>query len=372
MLLCYEYCYSNVTPPTVLGCVFEVMKSFYPTAAAAVRSTRTRTASPADKKSPLKSSSVKRRHSGMDQPSENGSECSSTPIDMEEEDASVGDEASPGSCTPQAEGTELLKRRKKLKTPVPLKVCDNCSTQAVLHKAKKCHNCGKFFYDHWAKRCRIPPCPRCHFSRRSGGIKKLPTHCERCNYPLIISPCSSTSPPTGESSPDIQGDEEPLSPPPELTDTVTDEVGVARPDPVMPSVGYGSKDTPTNRTSLPPLPLAASACKEQAMEGLHSKLTAGKSSDNESHSGVALLKRKLGIVEVSPAAGASQEGGQEVNKSSIFSAILPTPPPSGNVPPFPLVPAVRHRETVPSSPLLEYAHSISARVYLPDEIKPDK
>lgn len=85
--------------------------------------------------------------------------------------------------------------KKKLprKHPAPPKVCDNCGTQAVLHKAKKCHNCGKFFFQHWARRCRIPPCPRCHYSRRSGGIKRLPTNCEKCNYPLFNDPAYSAS-----------------------------------------------------------------------------------------------------------------------------------------------------------------------------------
>ena len=335
------------------------MKSFY----SAPGSTRLRTTPPSDKNSsPMKGKMKTRRHSAIEQQaSENGSESSSTAaMDMDEEDASfIGEEeASPG---PQTEGTTDTKRRKKIKTPVPLKVCDNCSTQAVLHKAKKCHNCGKFFYDHWAKRCRIPPCPQCHFSRRSGGIKKLPTHCERCNYPLTISPCSSTSPPTGESSPDLHGDDNPLSPPPELTDNALgNEVGVARPDPIMPSVGYGSKDTPTTR-SLPPLPLTASS-----QEGKAASL------DDQTHSsGVALLRRKLGITDTSSSSTSTQETQTDSSKSSIFSAILPTPT-SGNVAPFPLVPAARHREASLSSPLLEYAHSISARVYLPDEIKPDK
>ena len=63
-------------------------------------------------------------------------------------------------------------------------ICSNCGTVADKIKAKKCKNCQKFFFDHWAKRCRIPPCPNCHFSRKSRGCEVVPQFCERCGHPL--------------------------------------------------------------------------------------------------------------------------------------------------------------------------------------------
>ena len=65
-----------------------------------------------------------------------------------------------------------------------LKVCNNCGTVSEKTKAKKCHKCKKFFYDHWAKRCKIPPCPKCHFSRKSRHLERIPSNCNRCGYPL--------------------------------------------------------------------------------------------------------------------------------------------------------------------------------------------
>lgn len=65
-----------------------------------------------------------------------------------------------------------------------LKVCGNCGTAAEKSRAKKCHKCQKFFYDHWAQRCRIPPCPKCHYSRKARGCTMLPKICERCGHLL--------------------------------------------------------------------------------------------------------------------------------------------------------------------------------------------
>ena len=78
------------------------------------------------------------------------------------------------------------------------KVCSNCGTIAQKRKAKKCQKCKKFFYSHWARRCRIPPCPKCHYSRKARGCVVLPDTCERCGHNLpnledgdSISECSS-------------------------------------------------------------------------------------------------------------------------------------------------------------------------------------
>ena len=65
-----------------------------------------------------------------------------------------------------------------------VKTCSNCGTVSAKPMSKKCHNCQKFFYDHWAQRCRIPPCPKCHFSRKARGCAMVPKSCERCGYQL--------------------------------------------------------------------------------------------------------------------------------------------------------------------------------------------
>ena len=78
------------------------------------------------------------------------------------------------------------------------KVCPNCGSVATKLKAKKCHSCQIFFYNHWAKRCRIPPCTNCHFSRRSKPNEIVPKTCERCGHtlPLVPENKSSTTTPT--------------------------------------------------------------------------------------------------------------------------------------------------------------------------------
>ena len=67
-----------------------------------------------------------------------------------------------------------------------LKVCNNCGTVSEKSKAKKCHKCKKFFFDHWAKRCKIPPCPKCHFSRKARQSERIPANCDRCGHPLPL------------------------------------------------------------------------------------------------------------------------------------------------------------------------------------------
>ena len=64
-----------------------------------------------------------------------------------------------------------------------VKTCSNCGTVSAKPMSKKCHNCQKFFYDHWAQRCRIPPCPKCHFSRKARGCAMVPKSCERVWVP---------------------------------------------------------------------------------------------------------------------------------------------------------------------------------------------
>ena len=65
-----------------------------------------------------------------------------------------------------------------------LKICSHCGTVADKPKAKKCLKCKKFFFSHWAQRCKIPPCPNCHFSRKSRRFERAPSNCEKCGFKL--------------------------------------------------------------------------------------------------------------------------------------------------------------------------------------------
>ena len=82
----------------------------------------------------------------------------------------------------------LRKRDRKHNIPrIPgtrLKICSHCGTVAEKVKAKKCINCKKFFFSHWARRCKIPPCPNCHFSRKSRRFERFPQNCEKCGSKL--------------------------------------------------------------------------------------------------------------------------------------------------------------------------------------------
>lgn len=82
------------------------------------------------------------------------------------------------------------RRRMKLETlpGTSLKICSSCGAVAETPKAKKCQKCQKFFYDHWAQRCRVPPCPKCYFSRRARAKEKPPFTCDRCGFELPSHP----------------------------------------------------------------------------------------------------------------------------------------------------------------------------------------
>ena len=100
----------------------------------------------------------------------------------------AADEAKP-TAKQKPKGKRGKKRLEFIEAPKKLpgtsfNICTNCGTVADKVKAKKCKNCQKFFFDHWAKRCRIPPCPNCHFSRKSRGCDVVPQFCERCGHPL--------------------------------------------------------------------------------------------------------------------------------------------------------------------------------------------
>ena len=98
------------------------------------------------------------------------------------------DEAEPSpKRTPRGRGGKRKRALREAPKKLPgtsLNICSNCGTVADKIKAKKCKNCQKFFFEHWAKRCRIPPCPNCHFSRKSRGCEVVPQFCERCGHPL--------------------------------------------------------------------------------------------------------------------------------------------------------------------------------------------
>ena len=79
------------------------------------------------------------------------------------------------------DGKSIHKKEFPQKVPgTSFKICANCGTVAEKTKAKKCQNCKKFFFNHWAKRCRIPPCPTCHYSRKAKTRERIPAQCERC------------------------------------------------------------------------------------------------------------------------------------------------------------------------------------------------
>ena len=60
-----------------------------------------------------------------------------------------------------------------------LKVCSHCGTVAEKVRAKKCYICKKFYL---SQRCKIPPCPKCHFSRISRRTDYVPSSCEKCGF----------------------------------------------------------------------------------------------------------------------------------------------------------------------------------------------
>ena len=69
-------------------------------------------------------------------------------------------------------------------TKPKVKTCSNCGTVTNNSKAKKCAKCQKFFSSYWAKRCKIPPCPSCHFTHKFYRNKPFPSHCEKCGFKL--------------------------------------------------------------------------------------------------------------------------------------------------------------------------------------------
>ena len=91
----------------------------------------------------------------------------------------------------KSDGTSKPKPRRRRRTikletlpGTSLKICSCCGAVAETPKAKKCQTCQKFFYDHWAQRCRVPPCPKCFYSRRARAKEKPPFTCDRCGFEL--------------------------------------------------------------------------------------------------------------------------------------------------------------------------------------------
>ncbi len=62
-----------------------------------------------------------------------------------------------------------------------LKVC-SCGTVAGTTRSKKCRNCHKFFYDHWAQQCKTPCCPKCNSSRKVSRREHSQFKCIRCGF----------------------------------------------------------------------------------------------------------------------------------------------------------------------------------------------
>ena len=109
-------------------------------------------------------------------------------------------ETSPGDSTSPKKKKKKYDRHLEIERfpGTKLKICNNCGTVSEKIKAKKCHNCKKFFFDHWARRCKIPPCPTCHYSRKSRQCERVPEHCERCGNPLPMLPVETLNEATSD------------------------------------------------------------------------------------------------------------------------------------------------------------------------------
>lgn len=262
------------------------------------------------------------------------------------------------------------------------KVCDNCGTQALINKAKKCQNCGKFFHSHWASRCRIPPCPRCHYSRKSNGSKHLPSNCERCKYPLEDAAATpeGTAPPDGIE--DIKKEEEE-----EKETEREDEVDTAKYDTDTQAVGYGygtfednngeqQKTQSQSPTKATPTETKPSKKKVKKAKAHHHPTTTAAATATETADEVTkkLIKRKiLGEEDHAPEGSApSKRPNLELPESN--------PPSEEQVLslkrqfPLSLQPGLGDAgiSCAVSSPLLEYAQKISARVTIPPEVPQPK
>ena len=260
------------------------------------------------------------------------------------------------------------------KVPTPLKICSNCGTQAPVSRAKKCHTCGQFFSSVVAQRFRMQPCPKCKCTPKTSKL----THCENCQFPFDVERTDRSvdhGPPCFEKNSSLTSETLVTTP----VNTVvnleeskeTEEVPSS-----MPAVGYGSLNSKEHNSSVSfhrslSSPATAPPRDNEEMTPVHSSATddinvptkQGTSTELELKK---LLKRKLlGSDETASSKRAhfdEQNGTSEDNTTSVTQqqqqqqltySLLPQPP-IDNV----------------SSPLLEYAQKISARIMIPPEISP--
>ena len=256
------------------------------------------------------------------------------------------------------------------KVPTPLKICSNCGTQAPVSRAKKCHTCGQFFSSVVAQRFRMQPCPKCNCTPKTSKL----THCENCQFPFDVERTDRSvdhGPPCFEKNSSLTSETTMTTP---LNTMVnlgenkeTEEVPSS-----MPAVGYGSLNSkehsssvsfqrslsspamsqPTDNEEMTPVHCVTDDLNIPTKQGTSTELELKK-----------LLKRKLlGSDETISSKrahfdeenGTSEESTASVTQQQQLSYSLPSQPPSDNV----------------SSPLLEYAQKISARIMIPPEISP--
>ena len=78
-------------------------------------------------------------------------------------------------------GEELMERLSKGgKKKKPMRNCSNCGVQSPVSRAKKCPNCGKNLFSRSSGYSREVTCPRCDYQQRYNGTK-MRIYCGRCN-----------------------------------------------------------------------------------------------------------------------------------------------------------------------------------------------
>ena len=237
---------------------------------------------------------------------------------------------------------------------IPPKVCNNCGTTAVATRAKKCQNCGQFFSVSLAKRYSNEPCPNCHQVPKFSRVGR-PSICPNCQKPLLDTAAvedisnedleSSLNTSFSQDSKDVESNEATI-------DLTTQETVEAFPSSISHSVGYVPKMMSTNE----PVDLVENQSNEM-------------SSSNEELK--KLLKRKiLNNTSAEPPNKKPHIDG-EIDES-LPTSCANSPPQNLSVS---LPSSLIHHSAPPilesiSSPLLEYAQKISARVMIPPEISP--
>lgn len=231
------------------------------------------------------------------------------------------------------------------RTPPPLRVCTNCGTEAKTTRTKKCHSCKQFLLPSLARRYSCEPCRYC-FEVPKLSRAGRPSHCSNCNKPLNDEESSQE----GEGSLPIKAEEE-------EEEEEEEEVikSIVAPPPSL-SVGYGSiPEVPSSSPSSSDSPMCL---KNEIRRFLKRKILSKKTPPPIKASPLTTPDEtpptdNNNITTTTTASGNNKRGvtlslslpGPSQSSSSLNSAL----------------------ESV-SSPLLEYAQKISARVMIPPEI----